>query len=383
MQNKKSFTALDIGSRYIKLLVATSNMKDHGKLWMQGVCVPSLGIRNGVVSDKAKLEDSILRAKERLREKTGLDIESAFSVFNTEKTILHIETISKNIKGSPYVLSTPLLNSLKKTAMNRTNRLYPGGKIIDLRLNSFSVDGEDSLDIFERDSVKAYIEYKASYTGTIVSDKNHERLLESIEPVIDPIQKIVPPGFFMMSELLSEEQKEIGTVLADIGANTTTLIFWKDSAVVGAKILPTGVVSIIQEISLKLAQNMKESEKILLQYQTQGVDKKTESIIEKSTKTLLKTINDTIKDFDSQKIMPGGVVFCGGGAINPNLLEMAKKEIGLFTSFAPLPDRLSHLSAPASVWGSAYGTLLWQINMSKNKGQSGVPSWKKILGIFS
>lgn len=147
-----------------------------------------------------------------------------------------------------------------------------------------------------------------------------------------------------------KKQKELGTVIIDIGGSQTTVIVIEDGAVVSIKNIPMGGNHITTDIVHGFKINYDDAEELKIQYGTLFKAKKTDKIdlasinpqlrgfikreelieiIELRTKEIFEIVKQELKKLHLDRILAGGAVLIGGGAKLKGISNIAKEVLEL------------------------------------------------------
>ena len=242
MQQDKIVVGLDIGTTKICALVGRKN--EYGKLEILGMGkATSEGVQRGVVLNIDKTVDAIRRAIRQAEEQSGIDI----GVVNVGIAGQHIKSLQHN--GS---ITRPNADSeISQDDVNRlTADMYrlvtpPGSQIIHVMPQDYKVDFEGGV----TDPI--------GMAGVRLEGNFH--IITAQSAAINNINKCVTKAGLAIADLileplassvsvLSEEEKEAGVALIDIGGGTTDLAVFKDGVIRHAAVLPFGGNIITQDI---------------------------------------------------------------------------------------------------------------------------------------
>jgi len=204
--------------------------------------------------------------------------------------------------------------------------------------------------------------------------------------------------------VLSDKQKELGTVLINIGGSTTSLVVFEDGDLFHLAVLPVGSGHITNDIAIGLRTTIEVAEAVKLQFGStlpEEISKKDEidlsvfdsqedvfvsrrhvaEIIEARFEEILSFVNGELKNIGREGLLPGGAVLSGGGALLPGAVELAKKLLRLPVQIGypkPLGGILDQVDTPQ--FTTAVGLLLLAQTNSSHKNPFSTPS--KIMGII-
>ena len=354
---------LDIGTTKIACLVGRKT--EHGKIEILGVGkAPSLGVTRGVVSNIEKTVQSIRAAVEEAEAKSGIEI----NVVNVGIAGQHIkslqhrgmitrDTIDEEISQKDV---DELIDDMYKLVM------MPGEEIIHVLPQEYIVDREPGI----KDPIgMSGVQLEANFhiiTGQIAAAKNifkcvNKAGLEVAELILEPLAS--------SSAVLSEEEKEAGVALIDIGGGTTDIAIFHDGIIRHTAVIPFGGNVITEDIKegctimhrqaelLKtkfgaaLPQATQENEIVCIPG-LRGRDPKEISvknlanIISARMSEIIEHIYFEIKNSGFDKKLIGGIVVTGGGSQLKHINQLMEFTTGIDSRIG-YPNE--HLSANTNI----------------------------------
>ena len=241
MQQDKIVVGLDIGTTKICALVGRKN--EFGKLEILGMGkAVSEGVSRGIVLNIDKTVDAIKRAIRQAEEQSGISI----GVVNVGIAGQHIKSLQHNgsiTRNSHDTIGPDDVNRLTQDMYRLVTQ--PGSQIIHVMPQDYKVDYEEGI----ADPV--------GYEGVRLEGNFH--IITAQSTAINNINKCVTKAGLEIADLileplassmsiLSEEEKEAGVALIDIGGGTTDLAVFKDGIIRHAAVLPFGGNIITQDI---------------------------------------------------------------------------------------------------------------------------------------
>lgn len=376
MAKDKVITAIDVGSSKITTVIA-AGVKDD-KFSVVGVStVPSKGLRKGQVVDIEEAVSSISESVDQAERMAGVSIgEAIISVGGA-----HVQ--SQNSKGVVAV-SQPegeITSTDVKRVVDaaRAVSIPSSREILHVLPREFIVDGQSGIkDPIGMTGVRLEVETQI-VTGTTTAVRN---LAKCIGEVGIDIESPVYSGLASSEAVLSETEKELGVILADIGAGTTSIAVWVDGALSFSSVLPVGARNVTNDIAVGLRVSLESAEKIKL-FLSESLKPKVavpegkpsdeldlssldlpEEVRKISRKTLIDGIIKprlleifTFISLEVQKsgfvgMTPSGVVITGGGALTAGVLESARARLSM-------PCRIG---APFTIPNGHLGGLIEEIS---------------------
>ncbi|QQG40465.1 MAG: cell division protein FtsA [Candidatus Levyibacteriota bacterium] len=268
MTDGKIVVGVDIGTSKIVTLIAKISSDDI--VHVLGVSeIKSSGIRKGQIVD---IEDAVsainasLEAAERM---------AGYSVSKVVASIggSHIE--SQNSKGVVAV-STPegeiTPSDLQRVIdAARAVSISSSREIIHVLPRNYTVDGQEGIkDPIGMTGIRLEVDTHI-ITASATSIRNLEKALGEVGVDVDAI---VFSGYASSISVLSDTEKELGVILADIGAGTTDISIYVDGSVSYSSVLPIGARHITNDLAIGLRISLESAEKIKL-YLSEGQKTKT------------------------------------------------------------------------------------------------------------
>ena len=322
---------LDIGTTKIACLVGRKT--DHGKIEILGVGkAPSVGVTRGVVSNIEKTVQSIRMAVEEAEAKSGVEIK-----------VVNVGVAGQHIKSLQHRGMITRDNFDEEISQKDVDELIedmyklvmlPGEEIIHVLPQEYIVDRQQGI----KDPIgMAGVQLEANFhiiTGQIAAAKNIFKCvskagLEVAELILEPLAS--------SSAVLSDEEKEAGVALVDIGGGTTDIAIFQDGIIRHTAVIPFGGNVITEDIKegctimhrqaelLKtkfgaaITQNSQENEIVCIPG-LRGRDPKEISvrnlsnIINARITEISEHIYYEIKNSGFEKRLIGGIVVTGGGS---------------------------------------------------------------------
>ena len=181
--------------------------------------------------------------------------------------------------------------------------------------------------------------------------------------VIDCLASPIATSFATLTKL----QKTAGCILANIGAETISIIVFENYIPVSLEVFPIGSTDITNDIALGLKIPLEEAESIKLGgiSATSYPKKKLDEIISARLSDMFELIENHLKKIGRNGLLPAGIFITGGGGGINNIEEFAKSSLKLPSRVAVinLGDQKTNLKD--STWAVAYG--LCTLGLSKDE----------------
>lgn len=346
MQNDKIVVGLDIGTTKICALVGRKN--EFGKLEILGMGkAVSEGVVRGIVSNIDKTVEAIKKAIRQAEEQSGINI----GVVNVGIAGQHIKSLQHN--GSITRATTD--NEITVEDVNRlTNDMYrlvtpPGSEIIHVMPQDYKVDYEEGIvDPVGMSGVRLEGNFHI-ITAQSNAINNINKCVTRAGLEIDNL--ILEPLASCMS-VLSEEEKEAGVALVDIGGGTTDLAIFKDNIIRHAAVLPFGGNIVTTDIKQGCMVMQNQAEQLKVKFGKAIADEASDNeivsipglrdrtpkeisiknlafIIEARMEEIIELVYSEIVRSGYANNLAAGIVVTGGGSQLQNLVQLVEYLTGL------------------------------------------------------
>jgi len=343
---ERTIVGIDVGSSKICTLV--SEVDDEGDARVIGVgLVPSRGVRKGAVVNVADVTAAIVVSVERAERTSGYEIERAYvGLSGTHVSSLNsrgVVGISRREQGITVEDVDRVLDAARAIAVPHNQ------EVVHVIPRGYVVDGQSGV----RDPVGMHgfrLEVEAHIvTGSSPAIRN---LVKCVEGAGVEVDELVLASIAAGDAVLTDTEREMGVVLADIGAGTIDIAIFIDGTVWHTVTLGMGGEYITGDISIGLRLPPATAERVKVQHgharasQVSPDERFTVSpfgggasqvvprwrlaeIIEARTEEILSMVQREIKRSGYDGLLPAGVVLCGGTAQLPGIQELARDIFGL------------------------------------------------------
>ncbi|MFN9595413.1 MAG: cell division protein FtsA [Bacteroidota bacterium] len=348
MYNNPIIVGLDIGTTKICAIVGQKN--SNGKIEILGMGkTESLGVMRGVVANIEKTVNSIKEAVKIAEAKSNADIGLVYVGIAGQ----HIKSIQHRGMITRSSLNDEISNDDIDAIIKDMHRLAvpPGQAIIHVIPQEYIIDNEQGI----KDPVgMSGIRLEANchiITGLITAANNINKCvqkagLEAANLILEPLASA--------EAVLSEEEKEAGVVLVDIGGGTTDIAIFQDGIIRHTAVIPFGgnVItddikegcSIIRSLDVllkvkfgsALAKQTKSNEIVSIPG-LRGREPKEISvrslaeIIQARMEEIIECVAYEIKSSGFEKKLIAGIVVTGGGSQLKNIAQLIEFHTGMDT----------------------------------------------------
>ena len=330
--------SIDIGTEKIALLVAEREDDDHLRIIGHNIC-PSRGVRRGSIFSIDSLSREISKLIKKTEESFGIDL----ALFRVNISDTHLTCIDG--KGKVPVnefVSTEDLDAVLESAMaisTPTNK-----EKLHIIKKKFTIN--ETVVVDDPMDMEAQVLESKVHIITVSSSsvRNLENCLKQSDLEVD---KIVLNSVAKSQALLSQEDKNSGVCLLDIGAGVTSYSVYREEGIVQSGIIAMGGDEVTQSIayafdtSLEEAKRLKENygvAKTLPQSDDKFIDfiqanNKEErqlssldlsEVIEESYRAIFEELKNELKHRNLDTIIRSGFVLCGGGSEIDSIEELVR-----------------------------------------------------------
>jgi cell division protein FtsA len=333
------FAAIDIGSTRVVALAA--NLNKDGVLDIVGIgTAPNTGIRQGVVVNIEATTAAILKAKEEAELMSGYTLRDVWvGVSGT-----HIKSF--NSRGMVAIKNKEVTAQDVERVLEAAQAVaVPADRnLLHVLPRDFKIDGTDGIwDPIGMSGVRLEASIHL-VTGGHTTLQNATKCAEKaglrvIGMVLDPLAASMA--------VLSEDEKNLGVCLVDIGGGTTNLLYFINGQVAHTSVLPIGGHHFTQDIAIGLRTPQLSAEEIKKKYgcalvslvtddeiiEVEGVGgrkartlrrKDLAEVIEPRAEEILQMIERDIQQSGLLPFLGAGVVLTGGASELEGLVEMGE-----------------------------------------------------------
>lgn len=360
--NKRSNTvvvALDIGTTKVCAIAGRKN--EHGKVEILGIGkVDSLGVSRGVVSNIDKTVQAISEAVKSAERQCGEEIKVVYVGIAGQhiKSLQHrgILTRENDYDEISEEDISKLINDMHKLV------LPPGDKILHVIPQEYTVDSEQGItDPIGMSGVRLEANFHI-ITGQITASSNINRCIERVgltiaDMTLEPIASA--------AAVLSDEEKEAGIALVDIGGGTTDITIFHEGIIRHTAVIPFGGNVITRDIKDGCTVMQEQAEKLKVRFGAALADEVYDNRIitipglkgrepkEISEKNLARIIQARVEEiFDYvlweirrsglERQLIGGIVLTGGGALLSHIEKLCEFHTGMSTRIGLPIEHLAH-----------------------------------------
>ncbi len=372
---------IDIGTYQVKAVIA-EQVFDGVRLLPKIIGVgfsESKGLHHGYITNSGEVSRSVHEAITQAEATAGIKVKRAFV------SVGGIGLSGMTASGQTIVSRADLeitdldINKALEGAENAIPHAQAlNKKIINTIPVEYKTDGKTVLGRVE--GLKAQkLEVKALF---IMCLEHHlQDLIKAIEDagieVIDVVAAPIAASFVT----LSKNQKKAGCVLANIGAETLSIVVFENNTPVSLEVFPIGGNDITNDIALGLKVPLEEAESIKIGSitGTSYPKKKLEEIVSARLSDMFELIEAHLKKIGRNALLPAGIIMTGGTSGLGSLRNFAEGALKLPSKIAEVHFGLDEKGKfKDSVWAVAYGLAILGFNAENEQTSIGVKNVEKL-----
>ena len=390
MSAKKEYiAAIDIGTT--KIVSIVGQRKENGKFEILGLSkTPSKGVKRGVVQNIEETVQSIQKTVDEAKKMAGVGFSEVYVGIAGQ----HI----KSIRNRGYINRDSYEDEIKKGDIDAlVQDMYKipidvGEEIIHVIPQNYIVDNETGVKNPVGMSGKRVEANFHIVIGQVASARNIGKCIRRAG--LDLNQLILEP-LASSSSVLTEDEKEAGVALVDIGGGTTDIAVFYDDVIRHTAVVPFGGDVVTKDIKEGCSILQRQAESLKVQYGSalgdlakdnevvsipgiSGRDPKEISfkslayIIQSRMEEIIDAVIYEIENSGYYNKLSAGIVITGGGALLKNLPQLVKFKTGMdvrigYPSEMLGVDSLEKVNHP--MYATSVGLVLKGAEFNDEKGK--------------
>ncbi len=345
-QENRIVAAIDIGTTKIVSLIGRLN--EHNRLEVLGISrSASKGVKRGVVLNIEETVNAIQSTISQVREQSGLQFSEVFVGIAGQ----HI----KSVRNRGYVNRDSYEDEITREDLHALIQdMYKipvdvGEEIIHVLPQNYIVDNETGVKNPVGMSGKRLEANFHIVIGQISSARNIEKCIHRVGL---QVKQLVLEPLASSAAVLTDDEKEAGVALVDIGGGTTDVAVYYDDVIRHTAVIPFGGNVVTRDIKEGCAILQRQAESLKVQFGSalgdlaqddkvvtipgiSGRDPKEISfkslayIIQSRMEEIIDAVVYEIENSGYMDKLSAGIVLTGGGAMLKNLNQLVKFKTGL------------------------------------------------------
>jgi len=385
MKKRTTLTSIDVGTT--KVCTTIADIDEGGGIRVIGVGVTrSNGLHKGLVVNINDARESIRESVKKAEQSSNYKVESAY----VGVTGRHVSSL--NNRGAVAVTRNDRLvrpDDLRRVLACAQNVKIPSDrKLLHVIPRGYAIDGQVGVKNpvgmhgFRLD-VETHI-----ITAAVTSVQNLVKCIRSIGIDIDDL--VLEP-LASSEAVLTEDEKQVGVILADIGGGTTDIAVFREGSIWHSSVLPVAGYQLTRDVAIGLglpfdvAEEMKKKYgSVMPVYESKVETANTISqnghgisyqdlcdIIRARVEEIIRLILLEMPRSEYKELVPAGLVLTGGSSNLPGIEALGRDilrlpvRVGIPTKMYGITDALRDPAYATSVglllWGAKHeGRQLWQ-----------------------
>ncbi|WP_424196547.1 cell division protein FtsA [Ampullimonas aquatilis] len=336
---KELIVGLDIGTS--KVIAAVAELQADGRFEVIGLGQhESKGLKKGVVVNIEATVQSIQRALEEAELMADCKISHVFTGIAGS----HIRSFNSSgmvaIKDKE-VTATDVARVIETA---KAVNIPTDQQVLHILTQEFIIDGQE--DVREpigmsgiRLEVKVHI-----VTGAVSAAQN---IIKCVRRCGLEVQDLILQPLASSLAVLTEDEKELGVVLIDIGGGTTDVAIFTEGAIRHTAVIPIAGDQITNDIAMALRTPTPDAEDIKISYgickqvladpndmiEVPGLGERgprtmsrqaLSAVVEPRVEELFSIVHQVVRESGYEELLSSGVVLTGGSSLMPGMTELAE-----------------------------------------------------------
>ncbi|WP_139489947.1 cell division protein FtsA [Brevibacillus dissolubilis] len=385
-QSNELIVSIDIGTSKVRVMIGEIN---NGQINIIGVGqAHSEGITKGAIVDIDQTVHAIREAVDHAERMVGVTIDDVYVGITGN----HIELFETQgvvaVSSEDREIREEDIQRVMQAA--RVVAIPPDREIIEVVPKEFIVDGVGNIK-----DPRGMIGVRLEMEGIIVTGA--KTVIHNIVRCIERAELRVA-GLFLQplaasQVALSKDDKNLGVVLVDIGAGSTTIAVFEQGQLAASSTIGIGGDHITNDIAIGLRTNTETAEKIKRKHGCALIDEASEdekfkvtrigsevekqftqvdlaTIIEPRAAEVFNLVEDEILRLGFHSDIAGGYVLTGGTVCMPGMVELAKEELNAPVRVA-IPD---YIGVRDPSYTTGVGLIQYASTQQPQERKAGRPS---------
>lgn len=334
---------LDIGTT--KICAIVGEVSDDGIDIIGIGSAPSHGLRKGVVINIASTVESIRRAVKEAELMAGCEVTTVYTGISGG----HIRGF--NSHGIVAVKDNEITNTDIARVIDAAKAVAipMDREVIHILPQEFVIDDQDGI---KEPQGMSGVRLEAKVHIVTAAVTSAQNIIKCANRAGLNVAAIVLQQLASSETVLTEDEKDLGVCLIDIGGGTTDIAIFSDGAIVHTSVLPLGGNHLTTDIALGIRTPQEEAEQIKQKFGCALVEQVDPSemievpsvggrkprslsrqilceIIEARAEEIFQLVREEIRNTAYEDLLASGVVLTGGSAQLPGITDIAEDVLGL------------------------------------------------------
>ena len=335
---KELVVGLDIGTA--KVMVVVAEVLPGGELKLAGLGVaPSNGLKRGVV---VNIEATVQSIQQALKEAEFMADCKITKVY-TGITGSHIRGINSTGMVAVKDKEVTAADVARVVETAKAINISTDQRLLLVQPQEFVIDGQDVREPIGMSGIR--LESKVHIvTG---AQSAAENIIKCVRRCGLDVDRLMLNPLASSMSVLTDDERELGVALVDIGAGTTDVAIFTNGAIRHTAVIPIAGDLITSDIAMALRTPTKDAEEIKIesgyakqlladpdvQVEVPGLGDRTPrmlsrqalaGVIEPRVEEIFSLVQQVIRDSGYEEVLSSGIVLTGGSAVMPGMVELGE-----------------------------------------------------------
>ena len=335
---KELVVGLDIGTA--KVMVVVAEVLPDGELKLAGLGVaPSNGLKRGVVVNIDATVQSIQQALKEAEFMADCKITNVY----TGITGSHIRGINSTGMVAVKDKEVTAADVARVVETAKAINISTDQRLLLVQPQEFVIDGQDVREPIGMSGIR--LEAKVHIvTG---AQSAAENIIKCVRRCGLDVDRLMLNPLASSLSVLTDDERELGVALVDIGAGTTDVAIFTNGAIRHTAVIPIAGDLITSDIAMALRTPTKDAEEIKIesgyakqlladpdvQVEVPGLGDRTPrmlsrqalaGVIEPRVEEIFSLVQQVIRDSGYEEVLSSGIVLTGGSAVMPGMVELGE-----------------------------------------------------------
>ncbi len=335
---KELVVGLDIGTAKVMVVVAEVLPDSELKLAGLGVA-PSNGLKRGVVVNIDATVESIQQALKEAEFMADCKITNVY----TGITGSHIRGINSTGMVAVKDKEVTAADVARVVETAKAINISTDQRLLLVQPQEFVIDGQDVREPIGMSGIR--LESKVHIvTG---AQSAAENIIKCVRRCGLDVDRLMLNPLASSMSVLTDDERELGVALVDIGAGTTDVAIFTNGAIRHTAVIPIAGDLITSDIAMALRTPTKDAEEIKIesgyakqlladpdvQVEVPGLGDRTPrmlsrqalaGVIEPRVEEIFSLVQQVIRDSGYEEVLSSGIVLTGGSAVMPGMVELGE-----------------------------------------------------------
>ena len=361
-------TGIDVGTYHVKVVIARADdsVEGNGAPQIIGTgYAESRGLRNGYIINETDVARSVRNAVAQAEKASGVRVKRAYiSMGGIGLDEIHARGEAITSRADSVITQTDIDKAIEASEISIQEKI-PNRKVLHAIPLSFIIDNEK---VMGRPHGLKGTKIEVDVLFVTAFEQHLTDLVKTIEEIGIAVDDTMASPIAGSLVMLTKAQKRAGCILANIGAETVSIVVFENNTPVSLKVFPIGSNDITNDIALGLKITLDEAEKVKRggMLSAPYSKKKLDEIVTARLTDIFELIDSHLKKIKRDGLLPAGIILTGGGSGITSVQDLARVSLRLPSKIATL-DPAQNGKVRDATWAVAYGLCIWGLTGSEEE----------------